>query len=126
MEITYVRMHKDWEHLCAVVDWCSRKVLVWRLSNTMNVQFCVDAVQEAIARRDTPAIFSTVQGSQFTSDAFTAQLKRHGIRISKDGKGAWRDNVFVERRRRSTKYVEIYLKAYDSARAARRGIDQYM
>ena len=119
MDITYVRMHKGWLYLCAVVDWYSRKVLAWRLSNTMDVQFCVDAVQEAIARWGTPAIFNTDQGSQFTSEAFTAQLKRHGIRISMDGKGAWRDNVFVERLWRSIKYEEIYLKAYDSVRAAR-------
>lgn len=126
MDITYVRMHKGWLYLCAVVDWYSRKVLAWRLSNTMDVQFCVDAVQEAIARWGTPAIFNTDQGSQFTSEAFTAQLKRHGIRISMDGKGAWRDNVFVERLWRSIKYEEIYLKAYDSVRAARCGIAQYL
>ena len=126
MDITYVRMHKGWMYLCAVVDWYSRKVLAWRLSNTMDVQFCVDAVQEAIARWGTPAIFNTDQGSQFTSETFTVQLKRHGIRISMDGKGAWRDNVFVERLWRSIKYEEIYLKAYDSVRAARCGIAQYL
>ena len=126
MDITYVRMHKGWLYLCAVVDWYSRKVLAWRLSNTMDVQFCVDAVQEAISRWGTPAIFNTDQGSQFTSDAFTGLLKRHGIRISMDGKGAWRDNVFVERLWRSIKYEEIYLKAYDSVRAARCGIAQYL
>ena len=126
MDITYVRMHKGWLYLCAVVDWYSRKVLAWRLSNTMDVQFCVDAVQEAITRWGTPAIFNTDQGSQFTSDAFTGLLKRHGIRISMDGKGAWRDNVFVERLWRSIKYEEIYLKAYDSVRAARSGIAQYL
>ena len=126
MDITYVRMQKGWLYLCAVVDWYSRKVLAWRLSNTMDVQFCVDAVQETIARWGTPAIFNTDQGSQFTSDAFTALLKRHGIRIFMDGKGAWRDNVFVERLWRSIKYEEIYLKAYDSVRAARCGIAQYL
>lgn len=126
MEITYVRMHKGWMYLCAVVDWYSRKVLAWRLSNTMDVEFCVQAVQEAIARWGTPAIFNTDQGSQLTGDAFTAQLQRHGIRISMDGKGAWRDNVFVERLWRSIKYEEIYLKAYDSVRAARCGIAQYL
>lgn len=92
----------------------------------MDVQFCVDAVQEAISRWGTPAIFNTDQGSQFTSDAFTGLLKRHGIRISMDGKGAWRDNVFVERLWRSIKYEEIYIKAYDSVRAARCGIAQYL
>ena len=111
MDITYVRMHKGWLYLCVVVDWYSRKVLAWRLSNTMDVEFCMEAVQEAITRWGTPAIFNTDQGSQFTSDSFTAQLKRHGIRISMDGKGAWRDNVFVERLWRSIKYEEIYLKA---------------
>jgi putative transposase len=89
MDITYVRMHKGWLYLCAVVDWYSRKVLAWRLSNTMDVEFCMEAVQEAMTRWGTPAaIFNTDQGSQFTSDAFTQQLKRHGIRISMDGKGA--------------------------------------
>lgn len=97
MDITYVRMHKGWLYLCAVVDWYSRKVLAWRLSNTMDVQFCVEAVQEAITRWGTPAIFNTDQGSQFTSDAFIELLQRHGIRISMDGKVAWHDNVFVER-----------------------------
>ena len=122
MDITYVRVHKGWLYLCAVVDWYSRKVLAWRLSNTMDVEFCMQAVQEAITRWGTPAIFNTDQGSQFTSDSFTTQLKRHGIRISMDGKGAWRDNVFVERLWRSIKYEEIYLKAYDSVRAARLGL----
>lgn len=126
MDITYVRMHKGWLYLCAVVDWYSRKVLAWRLSNTMDVQFCVDAVQEAISRWGTPTIFNTDQGSQFTSDVFTGLLKRHGICISMDGKGAWRDNVFVERLWRSIKYEEIYLKAYDCVRAARSGIAQYL
>ena len=126
MDITYVRMHKGWLYLCAVVDWSSRKVLSWRLFNTMDVQFCVDAVQEAIARWGTPAIFNTDQGSQFTCDAFTGLLQRHGIRISMDGKGAWRDNVFVERLWRSIKYEEIYLKAYDCVRTARSAIAQYL
>ena len=126
MDITYVRMHKGWLYLCAVTDWYSRKVLAWRLSNTIDVGFCMQAVQEAIACWGTPAIFNTDQGSQFTSDVFTAELQRHGIRISMDGKGAWRDNVFVERLWRSIKYEEIYLKAYDSVRAARCGIGQYL
>lgn len=126
MDITYVRVHKGWMYLCAVLDWHSREVLAWRLSNTMDVDFCVQAVQEAIARWGTPAIFNTDQGSQFTSEVFTGELKRHGIRISMDGKGAWRDNVFVERLWRSIKYEEIYLKAYDSVRTARQGIGQYL
>ena len=126
MDITYVRMPKGWLYLCAVVDWYSRKVLAWRLSNTMDVQFCIDAVQEAIDRWGTPVIFNTDQGSQFTSDTFTALLKHYRIRISMDEKGAWRDNVFVERLWRSIKYEEIYLKAYDSVRAARCEIAQYL
>ena len=91
----------------------------------MDVEFCMQAVQEAITRWGTPAIFNTAQGSQFTSDSFITQLKGHGIRISMDGKRAWRDNVFVERLWRSIKYEEIYLKAYDSVRAARCGIADY-
>lgn len=122
MDITYVCMHKDWLYLCAEVDWYCRKVLAWRLSSTMDVQFCVEAVQEAIVRRETLAIFNTDQGSKFGGKPFTALLKCHGIRISLDGKGAWRDNVFVERLWRCIKYEEIYLKTYDSVRAAHRGI----
>lgn len=110
MDITYVRMQKGWLYLCAVLDWYSHEVLAWRLSNTMDVQFCVDAAQEAISRWGTPAIFNTAQGSQSTSDAFIALLKSHEVRISMDGKGAWRDNVFFERLWRSIKYEEIYLK----------------
>ena len=109
MDITDVRMRKGWMYLCAVVDGYSRKVLAWRLSNTMDVKFCVQVVQEAIARWGAPANFNTDQGSQLSSDAFTAQLKRHGIRISMHGKDAWRDNIFVERLWRSIKYEEIYL-----------------
>jgi len=102
MDITYVHMHKGWMYLCAVLDGYSRKVLSWRLSNTMDVQFCVDAVQEAITRWGTPAMFNTDRGNQFSSGAFTGVLERYGIRISMDGKGgAWCDNVFVERLWRS-------------------------
>ena len=97
MDITYVRMHKGWMYLCAVLDWYSRKVLAWRLPNTMDADFCVQAVQEAMARWGTPAIFNTDQGSQFTSKAFTNVLKTNNIRISMDGRGRCMDNIFIER-----------------------------
>ena len=126
MDITYVRMHKGWLYLCAVVDWYSRKVLAWRLSNTMDVQFCVDAMQEAIARWGTPAIFNTDQGSQFTAEEFTRVVLDAGCKLSMDGRGAWRDNVFVERLWRSVKYERVYLKAYDSVSAARTDIAEYL
>ena len=126
MDITYVRMHKGWLYLCAVVDWYSRKVLAWRLSKYDGRAVLRGCDARGYCPLGTPAIFNTDQGSQFTSEAFTAQLKRNGIRISMDGKGAWHDNVFVEHLWRSIKYEEIYLKAYDSVRAARCGIAKYV
>jgi putative transposase len=96
-----------------VVDWFSRKILSWRLSITMDVLFCLQAVEEALSKHEKPEIFNTDQGSQFTSEAFTEQLKKNGIQISMDGKGCWRDNVFVERIWRTIKYEEVYLRAYD-------------
>lgn len=114
MDITYIPMAKGWVHLTVVLDWYSRKVLAWRLSISMDVDFCIEAVEEAIARWGKPEIFNTDQGSQFTSQAFTQLLKDHDIAISMDGKGCWRDNVFVERLWRSVKYEEVYLKAYAS------------
>ena len=108
------------------MDWHSRKVLSWRLSNTMDVHFCLEALEEAVARFGTPEIFNSDQGSQFTSEAFTGALKQHGIRISMDGKGRCMDNIFIERLWRSLKYEEVYLKAYDSVAEARQGIDQWM
>ena len=105
-------------YLVCVMDWHSRKVLSWRVSNTMGVSFCVEALEEAIAKHGRPKIFNTDQGSQFTSEAFTGVLKRNGIRISMDGKRSWMDNVFIERLWRSLKYEEVYLKAYDSVRSA--------
>jgi putative transposase len=126
MDITYIPMARGFVYLAAVVDWHTRRVLSWRLSITMDVQFCLDAVQEAIDNYGTPDIFNTDQGSQFSSLAFTELLKTNNIRISMDGKGCWRDNVFVERLWRSIKYEEVYLKAYESVSQARASIGQYL
>jgi len=126
MDITYVPMARGFVYLAAVVDWYTRRVLAWRLSITMDTAFCVEAVEEALARYPKPDIFNTDQGSQFTSDDFTGLLKKHKIDISMDGKGAWRDNVFVERLWRSVKYEEIYLKAYDTVSAARASLSSYL
>ena len=119
MDITYVPMARGFVYLAAVVDWFSRRVLSWRVSITMEVEFCLEAVEEALAKHGRPEIFNTDRGSQFTSAAFTGVLHDNAIAISMDGKGAWRDNVFVERLWRSVKYEEVYLKAYDSVGAAR-------
>jgi putative transposase len=126
MDITYVPMARGFVYLAAVVDWHTRRVLSWRLSITMDVQFCLDAVQEAIDHYGAPDIFNTDQGSQFTSLAFTDLLKTNNIRISMDGKGCWRDNVFIERLWRSIKYEEVYLKAYESVSQARASIGRYL
>lgn len=125
MDITYIPMARGFVYLVAVLDWYSRKVLSWRVSITMDVHFCLEALEEAIARYGVPEIVNTDQGCQFTSQAFTGLLKKHGIRISMDGKGAWRDNVFVERLWRSVKYEEVYLHAYDTVSDARAGIGKY-
>ena len=122
MDITYIPMARGFVYLTAVLDWCSRKVLSWRVSITMDVHFCLEALEEAIAMYGAPEIMNTDQGSQFTSQAFTGMLKEHGIRISMDGKGAWRDNVFVERLWRSVKYEEVYLHAYDAVSDSRLGL----
>jgi putative transposase len=119
-------MKRGFVYLFAVMDWASRRVLAWRLSNTLTTDFCIEAVQEAIARYGTPAIFNTDQGSQFTSGEFTQLLKDHGIAISMDGRGCWRDNVFVERLWKSIKYEEVYLRAYETVSAARSGIGHYL
>jgi len=124
-DITYIPMRRGFVYLVAVVDWFSRKVLSWRVSNTLTTDFCLDAVREAIHRYGTPEIFNTDQGSQFTSTDFTKLLKDHGIKISMDGKGCWRDNVFVERLWRSVKYEEVYLYAYDSVSQAKAGLAKY-
>jgi len=126
VDITYIPMRRGFLYLFAVQDWASRRVLSWRLSNTMATDFCIEAVEEAIARFGAPEIFNTDQGSQFTSMEFTGLLKQHGIRISMDGKGCWRDNVYVERLWRTIKYEEVYLHAYDAVAAAREGLDRYI
>jgi putative transposase len=125
-DITYIPMKRGFVYLFAVVDWASRRVLAWRLSNTLTTDFCMEAVQEAIHQYGTPEIFNTDQGCQFTSQEFTGLLKDSGIRISMDGKGCWRDNVFVERLWRSIKYEEVYLHAYDSVTAAKQGLGRYL
>jgi putative transposase len=126
MDITYVPMARGFVYLTAVVDWCSRRVLAWRLSVTMEAAFCVEALEEALARHGRPEIFNTDQGSQFTSHDFTKALIDAGVGISMDGKGSWRDNVFVERLWRSIKYEEVYLKAYDTVSEARVSIGRYL
>jgi putative transposase len=126
MDITYVPMARGFVYLTAVVDWCSRRVLAWRLSITMEAAFCVEALEEALARHGRPEIFNTDQGSQFTDGDFTKVLIDAGIAVSMDGKGSWRDNVFVERLWRSIKYEEIYLKAYDTVSEARVSIGRYL
>jgi len=125
MDITYIPMARGFVYLVAVMDWYSRKVLSWRVSITMDVHFCIDALEEAIAHYGAPEIVNTDQGSQFTSLAFTGLLKDRGIRISMDGKGAWRDNVFIERLWRSVKYEEVYLHAYDAVSDSRNGMGRY-
>jgi putative transposase len=126
MDITYIPMARGFVYLAAVVDWFSRRVLAWRLSITMEAAFCIDALEDALARNARPEIFNTDQGSQFTSSAFTGVLCENGIAISMDGKGSWRDNVFVERLWRSIKYEEVYLRAYDTVSEARASIGRYL
>ena len=125
-DITYIPMRRGFVYLVAIVDWYSRRVLAWRLSNTLTTDFCIEALEEAITRYGTPEIFNTDQGSQFTSAEFTGVLKAHDIRISMDGKGCWRDNVFVERLWRTIKYEEVYLKAYDSVSQAKASLGQFI
>jgi putative transposase len=125
-DITYIPMARGFVYLVVVLDWFSRRALSWRVSITLEADFCVEAVEEALARHGKPEIFNTDQGSQFTSTDFTGLLLRNGIAISMDGKGAWRDNVFVERLWRSVKYEEVYLKAYDSVPEARVSIGRYL
>jgi putative transposase len=126
MDITYIPMARGFVYLAAVVDWASRRVLAHRVSISMDTDFCVQALEEALARYGCPQIFNTDQGSQFTSAEFTDILDKRAIRISMDGKGAWRDNVFVERLWRSVKYEEVYLRAYDSVSDARAGLARYL
>lgn len=126
MDITYIPMARGFLYLAAVVDWFSRRVLAWKLSITMEVSFCIEALEEALSKNEKPEIFNTDQGSQFTSEAFTEQLKKNGIAISMDAKGRWRDNVFVERIWKSIKYEEVYLHAYASVNEARTSIGRYL
>ena len=126
MDITYIPMARGFVYLAAVIDWFSRRVLAWRVSIDMAVDFCLEAVEEAIATHGTPDIFNTDQGSQFTSQAFTGLLAANSIAISMDGKGAWRDNVFIERVWRSVKYEEVYLRAYESVGQARASLGRYL
>jgi len=121
-DITYIPIGRGFLYLVAIIDWFSRAVLAWRLSNTTDVAFCVDALDEALARFGRPDIFNTDQGSQFTSAAFTGRLAGAGIQISMDGRGRWMDNVFIERLWRSLKYEDVYLKGYGDGREARAGI----
>jgi len=125
-DITYIPMAHGFVYLAAVVDWASRRVLSHRLSITMESDFCVEALEEALAKHGKPEIFNTDQGSRFTSEAFTGVLTKNGIAISMDGKGSWRDNVFVERLWKSVKYEEVYLKAYESVGEARASIARYL
>jgi putative transposase len=125
-DITYLPMSRGFLYLVAIIDWASRAVLAWRLSNSMDVSFCLEALDEALARFGKPEIFNTDQGSQFTSAGFTGRLEAAGIRISMDGRGRWLDNVFVERLWRSLKYEEVHLKVYADGREARAGISAWV
>jgi putative transposase len=125
-DITYIPMRRGFLYLVVIMDWHSRKVLSWRLSNTMDAEFCVAALEEAVARHGKPEIFNTDQGSQFTSDGFTGTLRESGIRISMDGKGRWMDNVMVERLWRSLKYECIYLHAFETGSEVRQGLTEWI
>ena len=125
-DITYIPMNKGFLYLVAIIDWFSRKVLSWRLSNTMDVRFCLEALDEAFTRYGKPEIFNSDQGSQFTSNEFTKKLTNNGIKISMDGKGRWIDNVVIERLWRSLKYEEVYLKTYTSPQEAEIEIGNYI
>jgi putative transposase len=124
-DITYLPMARGFCYLTAVMDWASRRVLSFRLSNTLDASFCIEALEEALDRYEAPEIMNTDQGSQFTSEAFTGLLGSHGVAISMDGRGRWLDNVFIERLWRSVKYEEVYLKAYESIPEARRELAAY-
>ena len=125
-DITYIPMRKVFLYQVAIIDWATRRVLSWRLSNTLTAGFCVEALNEALVRFGKPEIFNTDQGSQFTGQAFTGVLTNNDIAISMDGKGAWRDNVFVERLWRSVKYEEVFLRAYATVGEARSSIGRYL
>lgn len=125
-DLTYIPMRKGFLYLVAIMDWNSRKVLSWRLSNSLDAAPCIEALEEALSLHGTPDIFNSDQGCQFTSEGFTDVLKDHGVRISMDGKGRWMDNVFIERLWRSLKYEEVYLKAYDTVAEAEKSIEDWM
>ena len=124
-DITYIPMHKGFVYLAAVLDWATRRVLSWRLSNTLTTDFCLEAVEDALAQYGTPTIFNTDQGSQFSSTEFVDLLRHHGMQQSMDGKGRWVDNVFVERLWKSVKYEEVYLHAYDSVAQTKHALQRY-
>jgi putative transposase len=126
MDITYIPMSRGFVYLAAVLDWATRRILSWRLSISMNTDFCTEALEEALAKHGKPEIFNTDQGGQFTSAEFTGLLSRNGIAISMDGKGAWRDNVFVERLWKTIKYEEVYLHAYDTVADAKTCLARYI
>ena len=124
-DITYVPMARGFCYLTAIMDWASRRVLSWRLSNTLDASFCIEALEEALERHAAPEIFNTDQGAQFTGEGFTSVLADHGVAISMDGRGRWLDNVFIERLWRSVKHEEVYLKAYENLAEARRELGAY-
>jgi len=126
MDITYLPMARGFVYLAVVLDWATRRILAWRLSNSLTADFCVEALEEAITRYGVPEIMNTDQGSQFTGTEFIATLTQHAIRISMDGKGCWRDNVFVERLWKTIKYEEVYLHAYDTVSAANQSLTRYV
>ena len=125
-DITYIPMRRGYLYLVAIMDWATRKVLSWRVSNTMDVDFCIEALREALARFGRPEIFNSDQGSQFTSPRFTAVLAEAGVRISMDGRGRWMDNVFIERLWRSLKYECVYLHAFETGSELRGGLTQWL
>ena len=125
-DITYIPMRKGFLYLVAVMDWFSRRVLAWRVSNTMEVEFCIEALQEALLHHGTPDIFNTDQGSQFTSQAFTQVLKDAGVQTSMDGRGRWMDNVFIERLWRPVKYECVYLHAFETGQQLHAGLSSYL
>ncbi len=126
MDITYIPMARGWVYLAAVVDWASRRVLAHRVSITLDTAFCIEALEDAFAKHGRPEIFKTDQGSQFTSAAFIEALNSRGVAISMDGRGCWRDNVFVERLWRTIKYEHVYLRAYDSVSDARAQLGEFI
>ena len=126
MDITYIPMARGFIHLAAIIDWHTRKLLVWDVSMSMEADFCVRVLEAALAHHGKPEIFNTDQGSQFTSLAFTERLKTASIAVSMEGRGYWRDNSFFERLWRSVKYEEVYLRAYETVSQAREGIASYL